>query len=71
MSVSINDDNEGPAFPVPHWLTSGMSLRDYFAAAALKGQAYRLGSPYEHRDILAADCYAVADEMLKAREAKP
>ena len=71
MSVLLNDDNGGPAFPVTNWSAAGMSLRDYFAAAALKGQCHRLGSPYDHRDILAADCYAVADEMLKAREAKP
>jgi len=81
MSASINDggpsipNDGGPAFPrtgagghtSPQ---SGMSIRDYFAAAALKGQAHRLASPYEHRDILAADCYAIADAMLKAREAK-
>ncbi len=71
MSVSINDDNGGPAFPVTNWSAAGISLRDYFAAAALKGQAYRLGSPYDHRDILAADCYAIADAFLKEREAKP
>lgn len=47
--------------------TIPMTLRDYFAAAALKGQAHRLSSPYEYRDILAADCYAIADAMLKAR----
>jgi hypothetical protein len=48
----------------------GMTLRDYFAAAALKGQAHRLASPYEHRDVLAVDCYAIADAMLAEREGK-
>jgi hypothetical protein len=76
MSAPINDG--GPAFPSHQACSSwqcrkpsaGMTLRDYFAAAALKGQAHRLASPYEHRDILAADCYAIADAMLKARECK-
>ena len=71
MSQPINDG--GPAFPTPPGVqhNDGMTLRDYFAAAALKGQAHRLENPYEHRDILAADCYAIADAMIKAREAKP
>jgi hypothetical protein len=80
MSAPINDG--GPAFPCVYYsepvgsigpqftIKGGMTLRDYFAAAALKGQAHRLASPYEHRDILAADCYAIADAMLKARECK-
>jgi hypothetical protein len=56
---------------VTHYgMERGISIRDYFAAAALKGQAHRLASPYEHRDILAADCYAIADAMIKAREVK-
>jgi hypothetical protein len=70
----------GPAFPRPESRgtsgaitlhgQNGMTLRDYFAAAALKGQTHRLLSPYEHRDILAVDCYAIADAMLAAREGK-
>jgi hypothetical protein len=74
MSAPINDG--GPAFPhttqwdgiTPAINYHGISMRDYFAAAALKGQAHRLENHYEHRDILAADCYAIADAMLKARE---
>ena len=80
MSQPINDG--GPAFPSEEQIRcngevcdtrkfTGMTLRDYFAAAALKGQAHRLENPYEHRDILAADCYAIADAMLRAREDKP
>ena len=75
--------SDTPAFPCVYYsepigsigpqliIKGGMTLRDYFAAAALKGQAHRLASPYGHRDILAADCYAIADAMLKAKEAKP
>jgi len=72
MSAPINDG--GPAFPTmdpnEHYRLMGMTLRDYFAAAALKGQAHRFAHPHEHRELLAQDCYDIADAMLKAREAK-
>ena len=74
MSNQINDG--GPAFPnVPpdsqysDW-DKGMTLRDFFAASALKGQAHRFAHPHEHRELLAQDCYEIADAMLKARETK-
>ena len=66
----------GPAFPTlfiePNYGSgyAGMNLRDYFAAAALKGQAHRFAHPHEHRELLAQDCYDIADAMLKARETK-
>jgi len=50
--------------------SNGMTLRDYFAAAALGGQAHRFAHPHEHRELLAQDCYDIADAMIKAREAK-
>ena len=53
-----------------HLFSLGMTLRDYFAAAALKGQAHRFAHPHEYRELLAQDCYDIADAMLKAREAK-
>ena len=73
MSQPISDG--GPAFPrtgadghtSPQ---SGMTLRDYFAAAALQGQAHRFAHPHEYRELLAQDCYDIADAMLKARGAK-
>ena len=73
MSNKINDG--GPAFPRTRAdghtsPQSGMALRDYFAAAALKGQAHRFAHPHEHCELLAQDCYEIADAMLKAREAK-
>ena len=80
MSNQINDG--GPAFPCVYYsepigsigsqltIKGGMTLRDYFAAAALKGQAHRFAHPHEHRELLAQDCYDIADAMLKAREAK-
>jgi hypothetical protein len=46
----------------------GMTLRDYFAAAALPQVDQRShGNP----DDVARECYQLADAMLKAREVKP
>jgi hypothetical protein len=78
----INDG--GPAFPhTTQWdginpaiNYHGISMRDYFAAAALQGnlssQSIDVGY-YEGKDAwnkAAKDAYAVADAMLKAREGK-
>jgi hypothetical protein len=76
MNTQPNDG--GPAFPchtnpLPGKLANapqGMTLRDYFAGQALQGAAHRLNNPHEHRDILASDCYEIADAMLAARERK-
>jgi len=82
MSAAIN--NGGPAVPVPlgqekaregHGpCCDGMTLRDYFAAAALKGL---IGRSWDDRKtaeelfrIWAASAYALADAMLDAREQK-
>lgn len=61
----------GPAFPVPDLHNNGMTLRDYFAAKAMQGllaqsQGAALGSTVE---TAAEYAYAMADAMLKAREA--
>ena len=45
----------------------GMSLRDWFAGKALEGQAHRFDHPHNHRELLAKDCYEIADAMLRAR----
>ena len=74
MNQPINDG--GPAYPMGYHPEGnsadhfGMTIRDYFAAVALKGQAHRFAHPHEHRELLAKDCYDIADAMLKAREAK-
>jgi hypothetical protein len=72
----INDG--GPAFPTPdvyppngqiQFGSFGMTLRDYFAAAALQGMLSdpdRGGAGSE----FAQAAYSCADAMLKAREAK-
>jgi len=68
--------NGGPAYPcevpqrasdgtpMPVKLATGMTLRDWFAGMALQGNATR-----DYRDILASDCYKIADAMIAAREA--
>ncbi len=74
MSNQINDG--GPAFPrtgadghtSPQ---SGMTLRDYFAAAALQGLLANHEASFHSRKERAEHCYILADTMLKAREAKP
>ena len=72
MNNQINDG--GPAFPnVPpdsqysDW-DKGMTLRDYFAAAAL--QSMNIDGKFSAKTY-ASDAYKMADAMLKAREAKP
>ena len=66
-------DDGGPAFPHSRLGSDadGMALRDYFAAKALMGMlaSRNPNSPRFHPDDDAAYVYAVADAMLKAREA--
>ena len=49
----------------------GMSLRDWFARQALVGMVHRFDHPHERRELLARDCYSIADAMLAARLTKP
>jgi len=46
----------------------GLSIRDYFAAAAMQGfvSSYPRGAAGE--SLLAQDCYTLADAMLAARK---
>jgi len=70
MNQPINDG--GPAFPMGYHPEGnnadhfGMTLRDYFAAAALQGN---IAHPEVtgNRDDIARDAYKYADAMLKAR----
>ena len=74
-----------PAFPTLHiddpeyrWTENGMTLRDYFAAAALTGlmeQSGVLNRPgrqfrTERATEIAKWAYEFADAMLKARESQ-
>ena len=78
MSNQINDG--GPAFPCPpsqhsngfYSTGNGMSLRDYFAAAALQGfMAAHTSGGCLVDDLYAKYAYDLADAMIKAREVKP
>jgi hypothetical protein len=48
----------------PNHRSEGMDLRDYFAAQAMLTMTWNKGDD----DIDAADCYKIADAMMKARE---
>lgn len=58
----------GPAFPSSFEDTNyfGMSLRDYFAAAAMQGLMARIGAHEAH--TIAHDAYIVADAMISERD---
>jgi hypothetical protein len=67
-------DTGGPAFPAPagvaHITDQGMTLRDYFAASFItSGVVFKNLSSGSTTDEVAAQAYALADAMLKARQA--
>ena len=73
-----NTNTGGPAFPRPSFgpnePADGMTLRDYFAAKALPTvisdwlQTGDIFPDVEIAEVIARDCYIVADAMLKARQ---
>ncbi len=65
---NVNDG--GPAFPSSNtpdhgFYAEGMTLRDYFAAKAMTRLISNHTSLF---NVTAKQAYALADEMLKARE---
>jgi len=70
--VSEPINNGGPAFPTPPGVqhNDGISMRDYFAAAALQGLMSKVKPEAHWEDYRAKWSYEAADAMLKAREAK-
>jgi hypothetical protein len=65
-----NTNTGGPAFPHSlqgHPIELGMTLRDYFAAKAMQGLL--AGDRNYPKEKFATIAYALADAMLKAREA--
>jgi hypothetical protein len=65
----INDG--GSAFPFHFYPTGeGMTLRDYFAAAAMPHIDFGTRSDDEYFELRARAAYLIADAMLKAKEAK-
>ena len=70
----MTKDTGGPAFPAPagvsHITEQGMTLRDYFAASFItSGVVFKTLSSGSTTDEVAAQAYALADAMLKARQA--
>ena len=82
MTQAENSRNSGPTFPTTteHGVNCGepgMTLRDYFAAKAMTAcyaeycaHANVQGYEEDWKMGVALDSYAMADAMLKAREAK-
>jgi hypothetical protein len=71
VSQPINDG--GPAFPTPPGIqhNDGITMRDYFAAAALQPLVTSaIELDHVKWDATAQHAYLIADAMLKAREAK-
>lgn len=71
--MSAQPDDGGPAFPhstddATAIYQKGMTLRDYFAAAALKSGKYIY--TIDQRNRTAEMCYQVADAMLAERNRK-
>ena len=66
----MSNDTGGPAFPAHHFDLAesehGMTLRDYFAAQAMQAL---LTQGHIARPNVPGIAYAVADAMLKQREA--
>jgi hypothetical protein len=52
-----------------HYLNSGMTLRDYFAAKAM--QSFIVTNTQTRRPIIASMAYQMADEMMEERDANP
>ena len=68
MHTDKTSNDGGPAFPTDNYnggvSSTGMTLRDYFAAAAFPEVDRRShGTPEQ----IASECYMLADAMLKAR----
>lgn len=74
----MNTHDGGPAFPMiwdatheQNWKTeAGMSLRDYFAAAALQGALANPEYAGMPDDRIARGSWDIADAMLAARSAE-
>lgn len=62
LPVSMNGHNKH------HSDHKGMTLRDYFAAKAMQSMNSRPDYDDVAADAIALDSYALADEMLKARD---
>jgi hypothetical protein len=75
--MTTQQEDGGPAFPFvmpdpsTYHTEQGMSLRDYFAAAAMQGfvSSYPNGAAGD-AEAISHDSYTLADAMLAARKAE-
>jgi hypothetical protein len=73
MELEMSEIKDEPAFPMV-WDGNtrgdayGMTLRDYFAAKSITSVMTRHGSNFDE-DLVASECFVLADAMLRAREA--
>jgi hypothetical protein len=58
----------GAAFPSEYYAEQGMTLRDYFAAAALQGLLVNGHHKNVRYSYIAQDAYKLADAMIEARK---
>jgi len=65
--VSEPKDDGGLAFPVEEIFYQGMTLRDYFATAAMTGMFANAALDVVEFADVAHDAYLIADAMLEAR----
>jgi hypothetical protein len=68
----MSNTNNPSAFPSTNHgmiISTGMGLRDYFAAKAMQSMNGRQDYLDAPASAIALDAYALADEMLKARSA--
>ena len=63
-------DGEGHMIVTHYGMERGISIRDYFAAAALQGLMAQFDPENELEHHIAKWSYKAADAMLKAREVK-
>ena len=64
-------NNKEPAFPIVYALGDfdrGMTLRDYFAAAALTGIYAHPDNVFNTHLMNATEAYEMADSMMRVRE---
>lgn len=70
MNNKINDGGPAFGFASGDLVSLGMTLRDYFAAAALQGILARGQSLSSKKDEV-FEAFKYSDAMIKAREVKP
>ena len=67
----FSEDNHSKDIDIYHHSQEGMTLRDYFAAAAMPAHINILSDadarPRDWYEVVAERCYLTADAMLKAR----